>query len=91
MKIVYCYAFIILGIVVWVLLIPTKKKINHKLMEFTTTFGGAFLFATCFLQLVPHLFFPHIHEHAGVCTHEHSHGLLAMLKPGVWVLVGFVV
>ena len=50
MKIVYCYAFIMLGIVAWTLLIPTKKKINPKLMELTTIFGGAFLFATCFLQ-----------------------------------------
>ncbi|MBQ8044956.1 MAG: ZIP family metal transporter [Bacteroidales bacterium] len=91
MKIVYCYAFIMLGIVAWTLLIPTKKKINPKLMELTTIFGGAFLFATCFLQLVPHLFFPHLHEHAGMCSHDHNHGLFSILKPGVWVLVGFVV
>lgn len=60
-------------------------------MEYTTTFGGAFLFAVCFLQLLPHLFEPHIHHADHLCTHAHDHSFISMLKPGIWVLVGFLI
>ena len=76
---------------VWGVIIPSKKKISPNVMQLTTTFGGAFLFAVCFLQLLPHLFEPHIHNHSELCNH-HSHcDINTFLKPGIWVLVGFLI
>ena len=92
MTIIYCYIAIVAGILIWAVLMPSKKKISPRFMELTTTFGGAFLFATCFLQLVPHLFLPHIHEHGHLCSGYHNHSVLAgIIKPGVWVLAGFLI
>ncbi|MBR4301538.1 MAG: ZIP family metal transporter, partial [Bacteroidales bacterium] len=85
------YLLIIFGIMIWGVLIPAKKQINPRVMEYTTTFGGAFLFAVCFLQLLPHLFEPHIHHADHLCTHAHDHSFISMLKPGIWVLVGFLI
>lgn len=50
------YALIIVGIIVWAALIPQQKQVSQKLMEYITVFGGAFLFASCFINLVPHIF-----------------------------------
>lgn len=50
------YLLIIVGIMVWGALLPQGKKISPKIMEWTTVFGGAFLFASCFINLVPHMF-----------------------------------
>ncbi len=90
MNIIYCYFLIIIGILIWGVLLPSKKKIHPSVLELTTVFGGAFLFATCFLQLVPHLFLPHIHEGEAVPIHD-TDGFIALLKPGIWVLVGFLI
>ena len=91
MTLIYCYLFIIMGIMIWGVIIPSKKKISPNVMQLTTTFGGAFLFAVCFLQLLPHLFEPHIHSHAELCNH-HSHcDINTFLKPGIWVLIGFLI
>ena len=54
--IILAYALIIVGIVIWVALIPGKRHVGPKTMNYITIFGGAFLFASCFINLVPHMF-----------------------------------
>jgi len=54
--IILSYALIILGIVVWAFLIPSRRHVSPKLMNYINIFGGAFLFASCFINLVPHMF-----------------------------------
>ena len=55
-NVILAYALIILGIVVWAALIPGRRHISDKAQSYITVFGGAFLFASCFINLVPHLF-----------------------------------
>lgn len=90
MSITFCYILIIAGILVWGVFLFTKKKVSQTFLDMTTTFGGAFLFAACFLQLVPHVFVPHIHGEIAGHAHEEIE-LLHHLKPGIWILVGFLI
>lgn len=55
-SILLSYLLIICGIVVWALLLPGGKKVSKRAMEYTSVFGGAFLFASCFINLVPHMY-----------------------------------
>ena len=68
--IILSYALIVVGILVWAFLIPGRRHVSPKLMDYITVFGGAFLFASCFINLVPHIFLgddpyrfvtPHLH------------------------------
>lgn len=54
--IILSYALIIVGIIVWAFLIPGRRHVSPKLMNYINIFGGAFLFASCFINLVPHMF-----------------------------------
>jgi len=54
--IILSYALIIVGILVWVILIPKGRHVSQKVLDYITVFGGAFLFASCFINLVPHIF-----------------------------------
>ena len=54
--IILAYILIVAGIVVWVALIPGGKRVSPKITSCITIFGGAFLFASCFINLVPHIF-----------------------------------
>ena len=54
--VILAYALIIVGILVWVALIPGRRHVSPKAMNYITIFGGAFLFASCFINLVPHMF-----------------------------------
>lgn len=54
--IILAYALIIVGIIVWSALIPGRRKVGSRTMNYITIFGGAFLFASCFINLVPHMF-----------------------------------
>ena len=54
--IILSYALIIVDIIVWAFLIPGRRHVSPKLMDYITVFGGAFLFASCFINLVPHIF-----------------------------------
>lgn len=55
-SIILAYILIFFGIVVWVLLVPNRKHIHQPTLNIITVFGGAFLFASCFINLVPHIF-----------------------------------
>lgn len=55
-SVILAYLLIVVGIVVWTVLIPLKKNFSPRTMNYITVFGGAFLFASCFINLVPHLF-----------------------------------
>lgn len=50
------YTLIIVGVIVWAFLIPSRKQVSAKTLNLITIFGGAFLFASCFINLVPHMF-----------------------------------
>ncbi len=54
--IILSYTLIIAGVVAWAALIPGRKHVSPKLMTYITVFGGAFLLASCFINLVPHMF-----------------------------------
>ncbi len=53
---IFAYILIIVGIVAWVALIPGSRQVGPKFTSAITIFGGAFLFASCFINLVPHIF-----------------------------------
>lgn len=55
-KVWLAYLLIIFGIMIWGLMMPRKRSVSPKTMEYITVFGGAFLFASCFINLVPHMF-----------------------------------
>lgn len=78
-NIIIDYLLIFGGIVVWGLLLPKERKVPHTVTEGFAVFGGAFLLASCFINLVPHLF-----AH-GFATPVHH------VKIGVAVLVGFLI
>lgn len=54
--IILAYILIIAGVVVWSILIPGGRRVSPRWMGYITVFGGAFLFASCFINLVPHMF-----------------------------------
>lgn len=54
--VILAYLLIIVGVVAWSLLIPGGKRISNRWLGYITVFGGAFLFASCFINLVPHMF-----------------------------------
>lgn len=78
MTIAFSYILLVLGVVIWAFLIPTGKMVSNKAMNYITTFGGAFLFASCFINLVPHMYLE------GFETPNH-------FKIGAAVMVGFVI
>ena len=54
--VILSYALIIVGIVVWVALLPSGKRFSPKTLNYINIFGGSFLLASCFINLVPHMF-----------------------------------
>jgi len=54
--VILSYALIIVGIVIWVVLLPSGKRFSPKTLNYINIFGGAFLLASCFINLVPHMF-----------------------------------
>ena len=54
--VILSYALIIVGILVWVVLLPSGKRFSPKTLNYINIFGGAFLLASCFINLVPHMF-----------------------------------
>lgn len=77
--IILSYLLIFGGIVIWCLLLPSGKKVPHSIVEGITTFGGAFLLASCFINLVPHMYA------SGFYTPD-TH-----IKLGMAVLIGFII
>lgn len=54
--VILSYALIIVGIIVWAVLLPSGKRFSPKMLNYINIFGGAFLLASCFINLVPHMF-----------------------------------
>lgn len=54
--VILSYLLIIVGIVAWAVLVPGSRHVGPKFTSAITVFGGAFLFASCFINLVPHIF-----------------------------------
>lgn len=52
----FAYCLIIVGVMVWVAFLPSGKRLSPKTTNYINIFGGAFLFASCFINLVPHMF-----------------------------------
>ncbi|MBQ9417150.1 MAG: ZIP family metal transporter [Bacteroidales bacterium] len=76
------YIALVLGVVVWVALVPMGKRLSEKVMHRITVFGGAFLLAVCFVGLLPE----------AVCIQElHGSEASVSLWPFLAVLVGFLV
>lgn len=77
------YALIIFGVVVWGVLLPRRKQVSSKITNYITIFGGAFLLASCFINLVPHLFLGDGEERFLTPNHH--------FKIAATVMVGFLV
>ena len=72
-SVILSYILIVVGIVGWVVLLPGRKLLSEKAVTNISTFGGAFLFASCFINLVPHLYLegfetPHFHIKVGAAV-----------------------
>ena len=81
--IVYSYILLIVGVVVWVLLMPGRKMLDSSWMEAISVFGGAFLLGSCFINLMPHMYLEGYTLTVG--------GGTLTLKVGMAVLVGFLI
>ncbi len=79
MSVAIIYIIIIVGVLLCGLPLLAKRSLPAKAVDYISTFGAAFLFAVCFLHLVPHVF-----ENAG-------NSALLSLRQGIWVLVGFLI
>lgn len=78
-KVILAYLLILVGVLACGALLPSRKKISHHFTEYMSIFGGAFLFSSCFINLIPHIFIdgftiPLIH-----------------FKVGASVLIGFAI
>ena len=73
------YALIFIGVMAWSVLLSGRHRIGKKFIDATTTFGGAFLFASCFINLVPHMYLE------GYTTPNLG------IKVGAAALVGFMI
>lgn len=80
-QILLSYCLLILGIIVWVALIPSRKKVSDHVMEAISVFGGAFLLGSCFINLVPHMYLEGFSSEIGGMT----------VKVGVAVMMGFLI
>lgn len=49
------YIAVILGVAVWAVLTPVSRKLPEGVVRGVTVFGGAFLLAVCFMDLVPEM------------------------------------
>lgn len=54
--IILSYCLIVAGVMVWAILLPSGKMIGKTTQSYISTFGGAFLLASCFINLVPHMY-----------------------------------
>lgn len=56
MSVLFSYLLIIVGVAVWIVLLSGRHHISDHLMQAIAIFGSAFLLASCFINLVPHIF-----------------------------------
>lgn len=75
------YLLLVLGVIVWVVLIPTRRMVGNRAMEGISVFGGAFLLGSCFINLVPHMYLEGYSAEMGGMT----------VKVGMSVMVGFLI
>ena len=54
--VIFSYILIVLGVIVWVALLPSRRLFSQQALNYISVFGGAFLLASCFINLVPHMF-----------------------------------
>ena len=78
------YILLIVGVSVWALMVPLRKGLSDTMMRAITVFGGAFLLAVCFLELVPEMAESYCYFEG-----EKLHGLA--LSPFFAVLIGFLI
>ena len=81
MPVALAYLLIIFGVLLCGAPLLARKSLPPKAVDLVSTFGAAFLFAVCFLHLVPHVF-----DSDGGEVQP-----LSWLRPGIWVLVGFLI
>ena len=81
------YLLIFLGVIVGGIVFSLFKKTNHRFLDAVNVFGGAFLFAVCFIQLIPHLYGQSSHT----CGHSHYESFLLSVPVGIFILAGFIV
>ena len=78
-SIILSYLLIIGGVVIFSFLLTGRKKVSPQTMQYISVFGGAFLFASCFINLVPHMYLE------GYATPTYH------FKVGAAVLLGFLI
>ncbi|MBR1792838.1 MAG: ZIP family metal transporter [Bacteroidales bacterium] len=55
-SVLFSYLLIIAGVAVWSILLSGRWHISSRTIQGISVFGGAFLLASCFINLVPHIF-----------------------------------
>ena len=55
-SVLLAYLLIILSVSIWGLIPALCRKISSQTIQHISVFAGAFLLASCFVNLVPHLF-----------------------------------
>ncbi|MDD4068527.1 MAG: ZIP family metal transporter [Bacteroidales bacterium] len=84
MEVIIAYLALFLGSLLSGIGVMVFNKSSKRTLKLITVFGGAFLFAVCFVDLIPSMFEPHAHSD---CEHsDHS-----ILPVGVFILVGFLI
>lgn len=83
MEILIAYILLFFGVMASGASILVIKNKNKKTLKLITVFGGAFLLAVCFVNLIPEMF----HE----AHHHHEEAAHLMFPIGASILVGFLI
>jgi zinc transporter ZupT len=84
MDIIIAYSSLFFASILSGLSVFLFNKNNQKALKLITVFGGAFLFAVCFVDLIPAMF--EVHNHNG-CEHKHH----SIIPIGAFILIGFLI
>ncbi len=84
MEVIIAYSALFIGSILSGLSVFVLNKNTPKTLKLITVFGGAFLFAVCFIDLIPAMFEPHCHAD---CQDSHH----SFLPLGAYILIGFLI
>lgn len=85
MEILIAYFLLFFGVMLSGASILVIKDINKKYLKLITIFGGAFLLAVCFINIIPEVF------HSSDLHHHHNEESYGFVFPiGASILIGFL-
>lgn len=84
MEVIIAYLTLFFGSFLSGLSVFVFNKTNKKTLKLITVFGGAFLFAVCFVDLIPSMFESHLHSDIEDIDHS-------IFPATAFILVGFLI